>query len=162
MAATLPNPPFVDIPGLANSRDLGGYPIASQPGKVVRRDVVFRSAEPSTTTEEGIDRLKQLGITLVYDLRSQKEFERGVERGLNNPVKEWEGAKRIFAPVFRHEDYSPEAIALRLKNYGSGSEVRLFFAVITQSRHTSQNTSHPPIHLFLYQVIEPIHTYFWL
>lgn len=127
MAVTLPTPPFVDIPGLANFRDLGGYPIASQPGKVVRRDVVFRSAEPSKTTEEGIDRLKQLGITLVYDLRSQKEFERGVERGLNNPVKEWEGAKRIFAPVFRHEDYSPEAIALRLKNYGSGSEVRLFF-----------------------------------
>lgn len=121
--ATLPNPPFVDIPGLANFRDLGGYPIASQPGKVVRRNVIFRSAEPSTTTAKGVERLKQLGITHVYDLRSVQEFERGVKHGLNRPVKQWEGAERIFAPVFRHEDYSPEAVALRFRHYGSGHDV---------------------------------------
>lgn len=123
MAATLPSPPFIEISGLPNFRDVGGYPIASQPGKVVRRGVVFRSAEPSRTTDEGVDKLKQLGITHVYDLRSLQEFERGNKHGLNRPIKEWEGARRVFAPVFRHEDYSPEAVALRFRNYGSGSDV---------------------------------------
>ncbi|KAK7745178.1 hypothetical protein SLS62_009891 [Diatrype stigma] len=120
--ATLPNPPFVIILGLPNFRDLGGYPIALQPGKVVRRNLIFRSAEPSRTTDEGIEALKKLGITHVFDLRSEQEFERGVKHGLNRPIKEWEGAVRIFAPVFRHEDYSPEAVALRFQHYGSGHD----------------------------------------
>ncbi|RYP55418.1 hypothetical protein DL769_010193 [Monosporascus sp. CRB-8-3] len=142
MGATtpLPNPPFIEIPGLPNFRDLGGYPIASQPGKVVRRGVVFRSAEPSRTTDEGVSRLRRLGITHVYDLRSEQEFERGNKHGLNRPVREWEGARRVFAPVFRHEDYSPEAVALRFKNYGSGPESRPYHQIIT---HLAGDSSPP-------------------
>ncbi|RYO80786.1 hypothetical protein DL766_002668 [Monosporascus sp. MC13-8B] len=136
----LPNPPFIEIPGLPNFRDLGGYPIASQPRKVVRRGVVFRSAEPSRTTDEGVSRLQRLGITHVYDLRSEQEFERGNKYGLNRPVKEWEGARRVFAPVFRHEDYSPEAVALRFQNYGSGPESRPYHQIIT---HLAGDTPPP-------------------
>ena len=124
MAAQLPSPPFLDIPGLPNFRDLGGYPIALQPGKAVRRGVVFRSGEPSQTTDEGIAKLRELGIAHVYDLRSNKELERDKKNGKDRGIKEWEGAKRIYAPVFRDEDYSPEVTAQRLEGYKDGAEVR--------------------------------------
>lgn len=123
MAAQLPSPPFIDIPGLPNFRDLGGYPIASQPGKVVRHGVVFRSAEPSQTTDEGIDRLRQLRIAQVYDLRSTEELERDKGNGIDRGVKEWEGARRIHAPVLDKDDYKPEEIAKRLAGYSEGAEV---------------------------------------
>ncbi|KAH9996115.1 tyrosine phosphatase [Xylariaceae sp. FL0662B] len=122
MESTLPKPPFLDIPGVDNFRDIGGYPICSQPGKVVRRGVVFRSGRLSEATEEGISRLRQLGITDVYDLRSKQELKHLGKLGEHNQVKEWDSAKRVYLPVFRNEDYSPEAIAIRNTNYGLGSE----------------------------------------
>ncbi|KAI2619262.1 tyrosine phosphatase [Hypoxylon sp. NC1633] len=113
--------PFVDIPGVLNFRDIGGYAVSSQPGKVIRRGLVFRSSEPSKITDDGISRIQQLGIKHVYDLRSLPEITNtGV--GHYAPVKELEGSERIFAPVFLKEDYSPEAIAIRNQNYGSGPE----------------------------------------
>ncbi len=35
------------------------------------------------------------------------------------PVIEIEGIQRVYAPIFKDRDYSPEAIALRLKDYTS-------------------------------------------
>ncbi|ROW10248.1 hypothetical protein VMCG_01776 [Cytospora schulzeri] len=118
----LPSPPFVDIPGLRNFRDCGGYPVANTDDKkVVRSGVVFRSSEPSMITDEGISILRdQLKITHVYDLRSQTEIERDTKNG-GRHVKEWDGAQRIFVPVFLHEDSSPEAIAKRYANFSSKS-----------------------------------------
>ncbi|KXJ92579.1 tyrosine phosphatase [Microdochium bolleyi] len=117
---SLPQPPFISVPGVDNFRDIGGYPIASSPGKVVRRGVLFRAAEPSQVTPQGIEVMsKTLGIRHVYDLRSVREFEK---EGNVRPPKEWEGAERIFAPVFLDQDYSPEAVALRFQSYASGPE----------------------------------------
>lgn len=122
----LPSPPFIDIPGLRNFRDCGGYPVANTDGKkVIRSGVVFRSSEPSKVTDEGISILRdRLKITHVYDLRSQTEIDRDTEIG-GRRVREWEGAQRVFVPVFLLEDGSPEAIALRYANFSSeSSEVR--------------------------------------
>lgn len=118
----LPSPPFIEIPGLRNFRDCGGYPVANTDGKkVVRSGVVFRSSEPSMVTDEGISTLRdRLKITHVYDLRSQTEIERDTKNG-GRHVKEWDGAERIFVPVFLHEDCSPEAIARRYANFSSES-----------------------------------------
>ena len=71
--------PFINVPGLPNFRDLGGVPrpIPSQPGKTVRRGVVFRSSEPSKVTDEGVQQLRDLGIKKVYDLRSLDEIKVG-------------------------------------------------------------------------------------
>ncbi|KAM0816511.1 putative Tyrosine phosphatase [Seiridium cardinale] len=114
---SLPSPPFIFIDGLPNFRDIGGYPINSQPGKVVREGVVFRSSEPSNLTEQGIASLQALQVTDVYDLRSLPELQRDAQKGHGRQPKEWPGSNRIFAPVFLDDDYSQEAIAHRIKGY---------------------------------------------
>lgn len=115
--------PFHYIQGLPNFRDLGGvaWPIAG--ARMVRGGVVYRSSEPSRVTDAGVARLQALGIRKVYDLRSQRELERDAAAGHDRRVREWPGAERIFAPVFLDADYSPEAVAVRFRQYADESEV---------------------------------------
>ncbi|KAK1961720.1 tyrosine phosphatase [Colletotrichum sublineola] len=140
--AKLPSPPFHAIPGLPNFRDAGGYPIDAQPGRILRPGVVFRSAEPSRLTDDGVTRLQDLGITHVYDLRSTIELKRLAQAGTNCDVREWLGAQRIFVPVFRDQDYGPEAIALRYRNYSSDSTEGFTKAYIDILR-TASEPNHP-------------------
>ncbi|KAK2017939.1 tyrosine phosphatase [Colletotrichum eremochloae] len=140
--AKLPSPPFHAIPGLPNFRDAGGYPIDAQPGRILRPGVVFRSAEPSRLTDDGVTRLQDLGITHVYDLRSTIELKRLAQAGTNCDVREWPGAQRIFVPVFRDQDYGPEAIALRYRNYSSDSTEGFTKAYIDILR-TGSEPNHP-------------------
>ncbi|WYZ45494.1 hypothetical protein EsH8_VIII_000810 [Colletotrichum jinshuiense] len=140
--AELPKPPFHTIPGLPNFRDAGGYPIDTQPGRILKPGVIFRSAEPSRLTDEGIARLQNLGITHVYDLRSTIELKRLAQAGTSCDVREWPGAKRIFVPVFRDQDYGPEAIALRYQNYSSnGTEG--FTKAYADILRTASEPGHP-------------------
>lgn len=120
----LPCPPFIIVPGLPNFRDAGGYPLEDAPTKIIRKGIIFRASEPSKVTEEGIATMTDtLGIKYVYDLRSQTEIDRDASNG-GRQVKEWAGSERVFAPVFSHEDYSPEAIAKRFSAFASeGAEV---------------------------------------
>ncbi len=53
----LPSPPFVDIPGISNFRDIGGLPTIN--GEQIRRGLVFRSADPCKATEEGMKKMSQ-------------------------------------------------------------------------------------------------------
>ncbi|KAI0506609.1 tyrosine phosphatase [Xylaria bambusicola] len=128
--------PFISIPGVLNFRDIGGYPIPSRPGKQVRRGLVYRSAEPSEVTDAGLDKIQRLGIAISYDLRSERELARA-----NQDFKlfrdGYTGIKKILAPVFRDEDYSPEAIALRFKTYRASPEgfAEGYFAVLTAGAH---------------------------
>lgn len=134
-ATPLPSPPFIDIPGLPNFRDAGGYPVYTvtpKPTKMVRRGILFRASEPSKVTNAGIDTMiNTLGIKIIYDLRSQTEIDRdakGPDGG--RQVREWEGSQRVYAPVFTTEDYSPEAMAMRFKAFaGEGSEVSFFIRI---------------------------------
>ncbi|KAJ0159021.1 hypothetical protein CTA2_10465 [Colletotrichum tanaceti] len=138
----LPSPPFHAIPGLPNFRDAGGYPINAQPGRILRPGVVFRSAEPSRLTDDGVVCLQDLGITHVYDLRSTIELKRLAQAGANCDVREWPGAQRVFVPVFRDQDYGPEAIALRYRNYSSnGTEG--FTKAYTDILRTASEPDHP-------------------
>lgn len=52
---TLPSPPFVDIPGIANFRDIAGQ-IDN-----VRAGLVYRSADPSKPTQDGLEKMRDLG-----------------------------------------------------------------------------------------------------
>jgi len=120
--------PFINVAGILNFRDLGGYPVPRPANYSIRRNFMFRCAEPSLVTRDGISKINALGITHIYDLRSISELEKNKAVGRGDVV-EWEGCKRIFAPVFKEEDYSPEALALRLKDYADGDpEVRRFLS----------------------------------
>lgn len=144
----LPSPPFLSIPGLPNFRDVGGYPINASgledgaKHKVVRRGLVFRSSEPSKVTDDGVTKLQDLGIEKVFDLRSAVEIENGQRDGYGWKVKEWDGASREFVPVFLDQDYSPESLALRYRNYSSEhAEVRIYYHVdLTRPPFASKNS----------------------
>ena len=121
--AVLPSPPFIEVAGISNFRDLGGYPISKRPSYSVRRDLIYRCAEPSKVTQDGISTMQKLGIARIYDLRSNVEIERAEAAGRGGVV-EWDGCTRVFVPVFTDQDYSPEQLALRYKDYASGTEVK--------------------------------------
>ena len=56
----LPSPPFVPVEGIANFRDIGGYPATS--GQHVQNGLVYRCADPSKATESGLQKMsKDLG-----------------------------------------------------------------------------------------------------
>jgi hypothetical protein len=112
---------FIEIPGVLNLRDIGGYPIASQPGKQVRSNLVYRSAAPSRQiTQEGISTLRGLGIKRVYDLRSTAELD---TLGGYARTSDWDGIERVLVPVFRPQDYNPGAVAARFKKHGASATV---------------------------------------
>jgi len=118
--AILPSPPFIEVNGIYNFRDIGGYPVAS---KSIKTGFLYRCAEPTRVTEAGIATMKDLGITHFYDLRSNTEIQRQIAAGIGG-LKEWEGCERVFVPVFADMDYSPEALAVRFKDYFGGVEVK--------------------------------------
>jgi hypothetical protein len=135
-------PPFVNIPGIANLRDIGGYGTTDQHHSI-RRNLVYRAADPSQVTREGLARLKELGVTKVFDLRSIPEIQKQgpewqgvhvdkghevfVSRGETGDVGPDE-IERIWCPVFRDTDYGPEQVALRFKNYAKGGSDVSFFS----------------------------------
>jgi len=105
-------PPFEQVEGISNFRSIGGYPlITSSPKCSTRHNFVYRSADPCYITSNGRSKVKSLGITTVFDLRSQPEIDKQLakEPSATDPIAE--GVTRRFTPVFANEDWSPEAIA---------------------------------------------------
>lgn len=71
------SPPWVDVEGVINMRDLGGYKCTTGPddsrGLIVKPLTIFRSGEPSRITEHGRQQLRVLGVTTFFDLRNDAE-----------------------------------------------------------------------------------------
>ncbi|KAI0375894.1 hypothetical protein BV20DRAFT_932406 [Pilatotrama ljubarskyi] len=114
VAQQLSHPPFVSIAGVVNVRDLGSYP-THHPRMLTRPGLVYRSGEISHITPEGMRQLKELGISTIYDLRSETEMLR-----YETPIPTVDGVEIVHIPVFKTEDYSPEAMAKRFELYASG------------------------------------------
>lgn len=53
-----------------------------------------------------MQQLKKLGVTTIYDLRSDTEMVR-----YETPIPTVDGIEIVHTPVFKTEDYSPEAMA---------------------------------------------------
>ncbi|RPB20498.1 hypothetical protein L211DRAFT_792048 [Terfezia boudieri ATCC MYA-4762] len=123
----LTSPPWVPIPGIANFRDIGGYPTANGTG-TVRKGLIYRCAEPSKITEAGKERLRSLGVKKMYDLRSEPELKR---LGDLTKIIEVEGVERFFVPVIRTEDYSPQALAKRYQAYMSGDHENAYRHILS-------------------------------
>ncbi|KXS96834.1 hypothetical protein AC578_7412 [Pseudocercospora eumusae] len=124
MAAASLSPPFIDVPGIANFRDIGDH----DDGKI-RKGLVYRSADPSKATEEGLQKMSrdlEKGIKYIFDLRSQPEIKRdGPERAggeLEEDPFHAHGMIRSWVPVFAEADYGPEQVAVRYRHYTTGSE----------------------------------------
>lgn len=62
----------INIPGVQNFRDLGGYP-SFETGKAVHWGMIYRSAQIEDITPYAIQELKNMGIRTVIDLRSDEE-----------------------------------------------------------------------------------------
>ncbi|KAJ7639191.1 protein-tyrosine phosphatase-like protein [Roridomyces roridus] len=107
--------PFVKVDGVINIRDLGGLPSEHAGNLVTKPRLMYRSAELSGVTAEGKEQLKQLGISRVFDLRSDTEIEK-----YNTPLPEIDGVAIEHVPVFKKDDYSPEVMAKRFQLYASG------------------------------------------
>ena len=63
----------VNVPGVQNFRDIGGYPVYAR-HKQVRWGMLYRSAQIDPSQPATLDKLKQLGIRTVIDLRDPSEY----------------------------------------------------------------------------------------
>jgi protein tyrosine/serine phosphatase len=124
--------PFIHVPALANLRDVGS--MKSTPS--IRSKILYRAADPSNVPLDGLSQLhNDLRIRTIFDLRSEPEI-------LNTgTIEEWQGriaqfnsahggstvpVTRNWTPVFKAEDYGPDAVAMRFRNYGDADYVKGF------------------------------------
>ncbi|KAG0201183.1 hypothetical protein BGX28_005930 [Mortierella sp. GBA30] len=106
------------VGGVLNFRTVGDIWIPSTTDgtmNYLRPGVIYRCADVSKPTSEGIKVLEALNINDVFDLRSYPEAER---RG----TFESENIRRHHIPVFTEVDYSPAQIAVRFTMYLGGTE----------------------------------------
>ena len=69
---------LLTMDGVMNFRDLGGYPTVD--GGATRWGQVFRSARLNETSVADLERIERLGITKVFDLRTQAEVDNEPDR----------------------------------------------------------------------------------
>lgn len=137
--SSLPTPPFINISGIPNFRDIGGYLTATshlsmaRPGStqptMVRKNLVYRCANPQLLTPEGNRQLvNDYGIKHIFDLQSSHEIKKisasldhaRSTDAVNNPrskALEPDGIERHFTPVYEHKEVSPTAVATKLGWY---------------------------------------------
>ncbi len=65
----------INIPGIQNFRDLGGYPSYSTK-KTVRWGMLYRSAEIDSLEQTSLNELRNIGVKTIVDLRSPAEASR--------------------------------------------------------------------------------------
>lgn len=86
------HPRVLDIAGLHNLRDVGGYPLTS--GGRLRWGLLFRGGAPGEITETGRGQLSALGIKTLIDLREPAE-----RMNLPSPDLGIDGVHQV--PVYR-------------------------------------------------------------
>ncbi|EGO22832.1 hypothetical protein SERLADRAFT_439600 [Serpula lacrymans var. lacrymans S7.9] len=64
-------PPFVVIEGIDNVRTIGTF--ARSPSVNIKPALIYRGGDPMKITERGKNQLRELGITTVIDLRSDRD-----------------------------------------------------------------------------------------
>lgn len=72
----------IDFDGIHNFRDFGGYATAS--GRRLKGGRLYRSAAHNRASDADLDRLRQLGLAVIVDLRQPNERER-------EPSRRWDG-----------------------------------------------------------------------
>ncbi|KAK2597360.1 hypothetical protein QQS21_006057 [Conoideocrella luteorostrata] len=115
---------------LPNLRDIGDIPISVAPSNSTslssspslsvlktRSGLLYRSAAP---TPNAVSSLTSLSIAHVFDLRSDVEIDRQGGPSAADACSSYPPVlTRHHVPVFKHIDYTPEAIALRYQDYAA-------------------------------------------
>ncbi|KAH6615779.1 tyrosine phosphatase family-domain-containing protein [Chaetomium sp. MPI-SDFR-AT-0129] len=151
----LPSPPFIDVDGLYNFRDFGGYPLAGQVKKAVREGILYRSADPSKITARGLSELQQLRVSRIFDLRSTTEIGESVEKGWGK-VWAWEEIPRVQTAVFTDADVTSGQRARRDRNLRNGS-IEGFVEYYEQvlDAVTSPQNPYQPLKTILQHLVTP-------
>ena len=102
----------IDLPGVGNARELGGYTVGS---KQIKNGVLLRTAGLGSAAPEALRKLQN-----TYHLQTVIDFRMAVERG-SVPDPEIPGAKNIHLPVIEIEDYPP-ADPKMLEEYEKGGD----------------------------------------
>ena len=80
---------------MENLRDLGGYPLAGRGSeRFTRWGSLYRGDLPKQVTQADRQRLRELGITTVVDLRSKEEIERKPD-----PLAQELGIRYLHCPL---------------------------------------------------------------
>ena len=112
----------IDLDGVANARQLGGYVCAD--GRKIKDGVLLRSAALSTLTDEGAKTLSEkYHLKYVFDFRMDSESKA-------QPDKEVAGAENVWLPVFSsalYDDDTMEAIKEGMKT-GSAEQTYVILA----------------------------------
>jgi len=126
--ATVPDRPassLIEIASVPNLRDVGGHRAAD--GRLVRRQLLFRSTELSKLQGADLDRFAALGIRSVYDLRTEAERVAQPDRlppGTDLVALDVLRARTGAAPVLLLQLLSDPRAAAEV--FGGGKAVTLF------------------------------------
>lgn len=101
--------PLMNVEGVYNFRDIAAH----SRHLALRTGFIFHSAQPYGATATGIEQMRVLGITTIFDLRADAEIE---ETARLTPLREIEGLNRVSAPVF---ESSEKKVAGKLMAYFS-------------------------------------------
>ena len=108
---------FVDVEGVDNFRDLGGYleSIDTHKDVRVRRGVVYRSAHISRITPNGAEQLRNgLKLKRIFDLRSYPELSDSEDMSSYDNLTP--GVERVVLPVFPEQGFSPYDLVERYQD----------------------------------------------
>lgn len=96
LVAALETPPFVGVPGLFNTRDLGLVPAVSSPQRgLIRPGFLYRtgSLQHLDANPAGQAVLRdQLGVRRIFDLRSREEHARGPDPAIQGVEAAWDAS----------------------------------------------------------------------
>ena len=81
---------IISLQGVLNFRDMGGY--TTHCGKLVKRNLFFRSANLAKMTPQDQQKLNKLGIKTIFDYRDDHEAE-------NQPTPQIDGVQNIRVPA---------------------------------------------------------------
>ncbi|MDJ0943650.1 MAG: tyrosine-protein phosphatase [Kiloniellales bacterium] len=99
-SASSRHPNHVPMIGASNFRDVGGY--ATSDGRRVKKGVLYRSDDLSSLTREDLSTLSALGLSRVYDLRSDVERDDKPNRlpnGIPDADRTGGASERDITPV---------------------------------------------------------------
>lgn len=104
----------VETDGGFNLRDFGGYKTTD--GRTVKRGMLYRSGTMAMLGEEDEQRLRDLGIRVVFDLRRKDERQRAPTRwhveamGVEYWARDYEETSGIIGAMLRVDETGPDVM----------------------------------------------------